>query len=59
LTQEAAEARFEDLAQEICRKAEAVQCSPSDYRDGLRHIIGELQTLLDAATPSKRAAPPR
>ena len=45
---------FDEIAQKACAEAAAVNCSPDDYRTGLRHIIDELKTALDAATPRKR-----
>jgi hypothetical protein len=40
---------FERLAREVSREAADVECSPSDYRDGLKTIIETLKTDLRAS----------
>lgn len=44
---------FHDIAQQVSREAGDVDCSLSEYRDGLLAIIAVLQTDLDAARPKK------
>lgn len=44
-----AEEAFDDIAQETCQKAAKVKCSAEEYREGLRHIISELQVAHTAS----------
>lgn len=43
------EKQFEDLAEEIGRKASAVKCSLGDYAEGLGIIIASLESIQQAA----------
>lgn len=40
---------FDDLADQVSVDAAAIDCSPSDYREGLRGIISRLQADIAAS----------
>ena len=50
----ASEDEFEELAQETSTKAASVECSPQDYRDGLRAIIERLEADIAASEETSK-----
>lgn len=45
----AAEEEFEKLIEETSERAAAIECSPDEYREGLRGLIGQCRIDIQAS----------
>lgn len=47
------EERFEQITQKFLSEMASVECSPEEYRDGLRQAQDEIAVAIEASLPSQ------